>query len=116
MIQTVSFKNFKALRDLTISLERFTVLVGPNASGKTSVLQGLDSLFFLRHNDPGYFSKERDFYVLRSHGAGDGSVGIRGAGTWAGEPDHLELSLWESTPGTLMWELKMAHGDRRLRI
>ena len=64
MIQTVSFKNFKALRDLTISLERFTVLVGPNASGKTSVLQGLDSLFFLRHNDPRYFSKEREPYLL----------------------------------------------------
>lgn len=40
MIETVSFKNFKALRDVTVPLERFTVLVGPNASGKTSVLQG----------------------------------------------------------------------------
>lgn len=119
MIQTVSFTNFKALRDLTISLERFTVLVGPNASGKTSVLQGLDSLFFLRHNDPRYFSKERDFYILRSHGApSDGSVVIRGTGTWAGMPGQLELSLFESgsIPPTVMWELKMAHGDRRLRI
>src|SRR3954466_1104136 len=106
MIQTISFKNFKALRELAISLERFTVLVGPNASGKTSVLQGLDSLFFLRHNDPRYFSKERDFYILRSHGApSDGSVVIRAVGTWAGEPGHVELSLWESgsTPPTPMW-------------
>ena len=119
MIQTVSFKNFKALRDLTISLKRFTVLVGPNASGKTSVLQGLDSLFFLRHNDPRYFSKERDFYILRSHGApSDGSVVIRGAGTWADEPGHVELSLFESgsIPHTAMWELKVAHGDRSFRI
>jgi predicted ATPase len=120
MIQTVSFENFKALRDLTISLERFTVLVGPNASGKTSVLQGLDSLFFLRHNDPRYFSKERDFYILRSHGApSDSSVIIRGAGTWAGEPGHLELSLFEDAgppPPRTMWVLKMAHGDRRLRL
>jgi predicted ATPase len=119
MIQTVSFKNFKALRDLTISLERFTVLVGPNASGKTSVLQGLDTLFFLRHNDPRYFSKERDFYILRSHGApSNGAIDIRGTGTWDGESGHVELSLWESasTPSTAMWELKMAHGDRRLRI
>lgn len=115
MIQTVSFENFKALRNLTISLERFTVLVGPNASGKTSVLQGLDSLFFLRDYDPHYFSKEREFYTLRSHGApSDASVVIRGTGTWAGKPGHVELSLWEpaSTPGTAMWELKLAHGDR----
>jgi energy-coupling factor transporter ATP-binding protein EcfA2 len=113
MIQTVRFKNFKALRDLTISLERFTVLVGPNACGKTSVLQGLDSLFFLRHNDPDYFSKERDFYILLSHGApSDSSVIIRGAGTWAGETGHVELSLFEHGPRMTMWDLKVAHGDR----
>lgn len=41
MITEVSFRNFKALRDLTTTLGRFTVFVGPNASGKTSVLQGL---------------------------------------------------------------------------
>jgi predicted ATPase len=119
MIQTVSFENFKALRDLTVSLERFTVLVGPNASGKTSVLQGLDSLFFLRHDDLHYFSKERDLYILRSHGAPrDGSVVIRGAGTWAGEPGQLELSLFESGsyPPTPTWVLKIAHGDRSFRI
>jgi hypothetical protein len=120
MIQTVSFENFKALRGLTISLERFTVLVGPNAAGKTSVLQGLDSLFFLRHNDPRYFSKERDFYILRSRGApSDSSVIIRGAGTWAGEPGHVELSLFEDAgppPPTTMWVLKVAHGDRSFRF
>ncbi len=117
MIQTVSFENFKALRDLTISLERFTVLVGPNASGKTSVLQGLDSLFFLRHKDPRYFSKERDFYILRSHGApSDSSVVIRGAGTWVGKPGHVELSLFEYQPHTATWELKAADGDRSFKL
>ena len=44
MIHRVEFHNFKALRDVSIDLERFTVLVGPNASGKTSVLEGLHYL------------------------------------------------------------------------
>ncbi len=44
MIEHVEFKNFKALRDVKIDLERFTVLVGPNGSGKTSVLEGLNLL------------------------------------------------------------------------
>jgi len=44
MIEKVDFQNFKALRDVSLDLERFTVLVGPNASGKTSVLEGLDYL------------------------------------------------------------------------
>jgi energy-coupling factor transporter ATP-binding protein EcfA2 len=117
MIQTVSFENFKALRDLAIPLERFTVLVGPNASGKTSVLQGLDSLFFLRHDDPDYFSDERDLRVLRSQGAPrDASVVIRGAGTWAGEPGQVELSLFDRGDDHTMWALKVAHGDRAFAL
>lgn len=41
MIRTVEYRNFKALRHVKLDLERFTVLVGPNASGKTSILEGL---------------------------------------------------------------------------
>lgn len=41
MIQKVSFRNFKAYRSLDMDLEPFTVLVGPNASGKTTLLEGL---------------------------------------------------------------------------
>lgn len=44
MISQVSIKNFKCLRDVTVSLERFTVFVGANGSGKTSFLQALDLL------------------------------------------------------------------------
>lgn len=44
MIRKASFRNFKCLRDVQIDLERFTVLVGPNASGKSSILQALDLL------------------------------------------------------------------------
>ncbi len=42
MITHASFKNFKSLRDTEIDFERLTVIVGPNASGKTSILEGLD--------------------------------------------------------------------------
>ncbi len=42
MITRAKFENFKALRDVEITFDsRLTVLVGPNGSGKTSVLQGL---------------------------------------------------------------------------
>lgn len=44
MISQVRFENFKALQDVVIDLERLTVLVGANATGKTSVLEGLDLL------------------------------------------------------------------------
>ncbi|MHB1558638.1 MAG: AAA family ATPase [Isosphaeraceae bacterium] len=41
MIEKASFRNFKSLRHVDVDLERLTVFVGPNASGKTSVLEGL---------------------------------------------------------------------------
>jgi predicted ATPase len=44
MIGKAAFRNFKSLRDISVDLERFTIFVGPNASGKSSILQGLDLL------------------------------------------------------------------------
>ena len=44
MISKLSIRNFKCLRDVHVDLERFTVFVGPNASGKSSILQVLDIL------------------------------------------------------------------------
>jgi predicted ATPase len=42
MITRAKFQNFKALKDVEITFDsRLTVLVGPNGSGKTSVLQGI---------------------------------------------------------------------------
>jgi hypothetical protein len=48
MINEVHFRNFKGLRQVQLGLERFTVLVGPNASGKTSILEGIHLLSRLR--------------------------------------------------------------------
>jgi AAA15 family ATPase/GTPase len=41
MLEKVGFKNFLALRDVELTLEPFTVIVGPNASGKSSILEGI---------------------------------------------------------------------------
>ena len=43
MIRTATYENFKGLRSAAVTFDsRLTVLVGPNASGKTSVLQGIE--------------------------------------------------------------------------
>jgi predicted ATPase len=41
VIRSVHFQNFRCLRDVKLKLAPLTVLVGPNASGKTTVLDGL---------------------------------------------------------------------------
>ena len=52
MIDLVLFRCFKAYRSLDLELEPLTVLVGPNASGKTTILQGLDLLARCVHERP----------------------------------------------------------------
>ena len=42
MIIKVGFKNFLSLRDCSIKLEKFNVLIGPNASGKSNFVKGLE--------------------------------------------------------------------------
>jgi len=43
MINELKIQNFKCLRDTAISFEPLTVLIGPNDSGKTSILRYLSS-------------------------------------------------------------------------
>src|SRR4051812_23779430 len=70
MIHKVSIHNFKSLRDVRFDLERFTVFVGPNASGKSSVLQGLHILcrMFQSQNVP----DASEVHQGMSRGATDG--------------------------------------------
>jgi predicted ATPase len=42
VIKSVHFQNFRCLREVTLNLAPLTVLVGPNSSGKTTVLDGLN--------------------------------------------------------------------------
>ncbi|HEY2294122.1 MAG TPA: AAA family ATPase [Thermoanaerobaculia bacterium] len=42
MIQSLSIRNFKVLREVGVKLQPLTVIVGPNASGKTSILQAIE--------------------------------------------------------------------------
>ncbi len=41
MLAAVHFKNFKVLRSATLRLEPFNLVIGPNGSGKTSLIQAL---------------------------------------------------------------------------
>jgi predicted ATPase len=44
MITSIRFQNFKALRNATLPLGPFTLIVGPNGSGKTSALQAIEGM------------------------------------------------------------------------
>ncbi|MGI8641043.1 MAG: AAA family ATPase [Pyrinomonadaceae bacterium] len=44
MITEIRYKNFKALRDATLPLGRFTLIVGANGTGKTTALQAINCI------------------------------------------------------------------------
>lgn len=44
MIESVEFQNFKVLRNARLPLGWFTLLVGPNGSGKTTAIQALEAV------------------------------------------------------------------------
>ena len=41
MITNITLENFKCFRQVSINPKRLTVLIGPNGTGKSSVLQAL---------------------------------------------------------------------------
>ena len=41
MIKSIHYENFKSLRDATLPLGQFTLLIGANGSGKSTALQVL---------------------------------------------------------------------------
>ena len=40
VIEKVKFRNFKGLRSVDVDLAQFTMIVGPNSSGKSSSVAG----------------------------------------------------------------------------
>src|SRR5687768_9134630 len=59
MITSVQFQNVRVLKDARLPLGRFTLIVGPNSSGKTTALNALSWAANQTHIDP---------TVLRSNG------------------------------------------------
>ena len=76
MIKSIRVKNFKSLRDFSVDLERFTVFVGANGCGKTSVLSAIHNAVRAATGDPQkVFAHERhgDWIYTRG-GIGDMSI------------------------------------------
>jgi ABC-type branched-subunit amino acid transport system ATPase component len=95
VIQKVSFRNYKAYRSLDLELERFTVLVGPNASGKTTLLRGLELVSDVATKTlsrPRFVDfVKRDEPALKSYGS-NSPLELRIAGKWNGTDGSLRVA------------------------
>jgi predicted ATPase len=93
MIDHVSFTNFKSLRRVDAELQRFMVIVGPNGSGKTSVLDGLHYLAQATKKPlASIFSGVFTPPNLQSRGA-EGSTMLALSGRYHGVNAEIELAI-----------------------
>src|SRR5262249_10924755 len=89
MITRFQVQNFKALRDVTLELTPIHVLIGPNDSGKTSILEALRALC-----------------LMTQSGALESAFQSR----WTG-PDLV----WERNPTALVkWTVGMEEGEQHV--
>lgn len=94
MLKSVHFQNFRSLRDVKLNLSPLTVLVGPNSSGKTSVLEGLT---------PRDYSSSDFWRKITSTAL---------AVTWIYSDNKQSIKAWAAGPGSPM-QLD-PRSDRRL--
>lgn len=119
MIENLSIRNFKVLRQVDLKLKPLTVIVGPNASGKSSILHALHYLVDLREivrEQGAPFSlvpfpegQYKPFEALRSKES-TGQTEIEGTGHSLSDTISITLAIRKG--GLYSYSLK--HGDRDL--
>ena len=99
-LKSIHIENFRSLRDVTLPLKPLTVLVGPNASGKSNVLKTLQVLESLMREE-----KPPPVSEIQSH-------------LWAGEASHINFQFHTrvaETPTVYKLDLK-AEADNAFAI
>lgn len=118
MINSLRFRNFKALRRVDLALERLTLLVGPSGSGKTSVLDGLHHLTRLATEEPSeVFTQAAAVGLICSRGA-SGAFELGLAGSFRARRGSLSIAFpsIEDFPFSSTYVLESRWGDRHRAI
>lgn len=95
MIRRLHIENFKAIRDLSLEFGKVAVFVGPNSSGKTSVLEAIRLSFLAGHKSPELvFMGRHSHESLVSFGAPDETMVLEWEGGEHGKPVDISVKLF----------------------
>jgi predicted ATPase len=118
VIEKVQFRNFKAYRSLDLELEPFTVLVGPNASGKTTLLEGLGLVAHyagMAVDDPHLDSITEEVPGIQSYGT-TAPVELGVVGRWAATPGSFKVTNTPADKASAGTQRKLGPDDRTSRF
>jgi predicted ATPase len=118
MITSIRLQNFKAHRDTTLSLGRLTVLVGPNGTGKTSVLEallGIDRIMRSGFDTVNYGASGKPVAALHNS-ARLGAVAVAVTGDDHGTPWQISFDATpdDSSQSNYHGSVSAAYGDAPL--
>lgn len=111
MLASVNLKNFKSFRDATLPFAQLTLLIGPNASGKSNAIEALQFLSWMangrRLSDIEGAIRERDL-ALRG--------GVTDLCRYPGEDRCFEFAVTIADAPRLAWQIRLQSQDEGLRI
>ena len=122
MIQSAHFQNFRCLRDVKLNLAPLTVLVGPNSSGKTTVLEGLRPRVNITRSDFWKHQDTRDFLIDWRYANGHSAGARWEAGQWGFNHRHsiqtlaLDLTALRSENILAAAQQLSPHGDNLTNV
>lgn len=94
-LASVTIRNFRCIRDLTLELDETTVLIGENNTGKTAVLRAIERCLSRPHGPDSRIFDEYDYHL-------EGET----ASPEEANPILIELRFEESEPDALPSELR----------
>lgn len=118
MIERIHIENYKCLRDVTVDLSDFTILIGPNDSGKSSFLDVIQSFGKLaREGYAGSFEGDRALVNLVWRKDASRQIVWGVAGNWSGHSFAYHLGLpvgQQQAPEMLEWDGKKLFWTEKL--
>jgi predicted ATP-dependent endonuclease of OLD family len=103
-IESVMIKNFRSLKDVSISFDSVTTFIGPNGTGKSTVLRALDWFF---NGTKGNELTEKDSFF----GLPDEDIEVRVTFSGLTVNDHIMLEKYAPAEATTFTAWKIHHHD-----